>query len=97
MQTFKAGGNLRTRRGQAHRSAVRESFCGGNDVRRHFPLLNSKPAFAGTSPAGLHFVGDKQAAIILYDLENDLEILLWRRNESAHALNWFGQERRNLP
>src|SRR6476661_1231572 len=97
MQALEAGGNLRTRRCQSHWHAVRQALGGSNNVRRNFPLLNSEPAFAGASPAGLHFVGDKQPAIVLHDLEDDLEIFFRRRNEAANALDWLSQKSGNLP
>src|SRR5258708_2463044 len=87
LQTFEAGGNVRLGHGYADWNAVGHAFGGRNNVGRDFPLLDAEPAFAGASPAGLYFVGDEEAAVVFDDLEDDLEIFLGRRDESADALD----------
>src|ERR1700733_10454167 len=72
--------------------AVGHAFRGSDDVRSDFPLLDAPPFFAGTAPAGLHFVGDKKAAVVFYDAMHDFEIFGGRSNESAHALNRLSDE-----
>ena len=42
--------------------------------------------------AGLHFVGDEEAAVFFHGVENDLEIFRRRSDESADALNRLGDE-----
>ena len=42
--------------------------------------------------SGLHFIGDEQASVFFHGLENDLEIFRRRGDESADALNRFGDE-----
>ena len=49
----------------------------------------SKPQnfVAGAAEAGLHLIGDAQAAMLADDVVDDLEILRRRRHRSADALN----------
>src|SRR5262249_20194410 len=78
------------------RTSVGHALGGGDDVRRDFPLLDAEPFLAGASPAGLDFVSDEQSAVILHDLENDLEVFLRRSDEAAESLDRFGDERGDL-
>jgi hypothetical protein len=58
-------------------------------------MLDAEPLPAGAPPARLHFVADEETAVIAHDFLNDLEILFRRCDESADALNWFGDETGN--
>src|ERR1700735_1171076 len=78
---------------ETDRHAVGHAFGGGDDIRRNFPLFDAPPFFAGAAPAGLHFVGDKKAAVVFHDAVNDFEIFRRWSDESADALNRFGDER----
>ena len=55
-------------------------------------MLDAEPFLAGAAPAGLHFVGDEEAAVFFYDVENDFEIFLGRGDEAADALDRLGDE-----
>src|SRR5262249_27585691 len=55
-------------------------------------MLDAKPLAAGASPTGLHLIADEKAAALLDDPLHDLEILLWRDDESADALNQFSDK-----
>ena len=59
-------------------------------VTPHFSMPNHFPPMP--APPGLHLVADEQAAEFLDDAVNDLEIFLRRRDETADALNRFGDE-----
>ena len=78
-------------------AAVGQALGAGDDVRRHAVLLDAEPLAAGAPPAGLHFVADEDAAVIAHDLLDDLEVLLGRRDEAAHALNRLGDEAGDAP
>src|SRR5258707_7876919 len=92
VEALKAGGNLWCGNGQAYGCAIGQSLRAGENVRRHFPLLDAEPFLPGTAPAGLHFVADEQSAVLLDDFENDFEIFLGRRDEAAYSLDRFGDE-----
>src|SRR4029078_6624705 len=47
---------------------------------------------ASAAPARLHFIADKEAAVLPDDRYGFLEILLGRRDKTAHSHNWFGHE-----
>src|SRR5438552_15569065 len=51
---------------------------------------------AGTTPCRLHFVGDKQTAILSRYRDGFFEISGWRDDEPAGADHRFGEERRDL-
>ncbi len=55
-------------------------------------MLDAEPFPAGATPAGLDFIADEDAAVIADDLLNDLEILLRRRDVSAHTLDGLRDE-----
>ncbi len=76
--------------------AVAHAFGAGDDVGNHFPVLDAEPVLAGASEAGLHFVGDEQAAIFFDGGEDNLEIFGRRGDESADALDGLGDERGDL-
>src|SRR5260370_19769054 len=97
LQALEAGGDFRTRKCSSHRHSVGQPFGGSDDIRRDLPLLDSKPAFAGAAPAGLYFVGDKEAAVVLHNFEDDLEELFRRSDKAAYALNRLSSEGGNLP
>ena len=46
----------------------------------------------GPAPAGLHFIADEDAAMGADDPLDDLEVFLGHRDETAHALDRFGDE-----
>ncbi len=58
----------------------------------------SKPqkCVAGAAEAGLHFVGDAQAAVLADDVVDDLEIFRRRRDGAADALDRFADEAGDL-
>src|SRR5205823_436646 len=96
LHALEAGCYFSAGHGDTNGRAVRHAFGGDDDVGSDLPLLDAEPAFAGASPGALHFISDKKTAIVLHDLENNLEIFFGRRNEAAHSLNWFGNISRNL-
>ena len=59
-------------------------------------MLDSPPLFARATPGSLDLVGDEQAARVLDDRQRDLEVLLRRHDEAAHALDRLGHERRDF-
>ena len=82
---------------RADGNAVAHALRAGDHVRRDFPVLDAEPFLAGAAEAGLHFVGNEKAAVILHDVEDDLEIFRRRSDESADALNRLGDERGDVP
>ena len=93
VEPWKLFGDFRRGHGDADGHAVAHALGAGDDVRDDFPVLDAEPVLAGAAEAGLHFVGDEQAAVFFDDGENDLEIFRRRSDESADALNGFGDER----
>ena len=51
---------------------------------------------AGAAEAGLHFIGDADAAGRAHMFVSVLEIAVGKNNAAAHALDRFGDERRDL-
>ena len=96
LKSLEAGGNVWFRSGESDRHAVRHAFCGRDDVGIDLPLFDPEPFFAGAAPGGLNFVGDEEPAILLHDIEDDLEIFFRRSNKSTYTLNWLGDKRRDL-
>src|SRR5438067_11582870 len=62
----------------------------------HLPLLDAEPFLTRASPARLDLIGDEQAPVLLDDVEDNLEILLRRRNKAAYPLNWLSDKRGDL-
>ena len=91
-QALEGAGDFAGGDGGADGHAVAHAFGAGDDVGHHFPVLDAEPVLAGAAEAGLHFVGDEQAAVFFDGVENDLEIFRRRRDESADALNGLGHE-----
>src|SRR5262249_48381647 len=90
LQPFEAGRDFGTRECSADGSSVGQALGRRDDIGRDLPVLDAEPALASATPSSLDFVGDKETAVVLDDLEDDLEVFLWRRNESTHALDRFG-------
>src|SRR5205823_2796156 len=67
-----------------------EALCRGDDVWLDLPVLDAEPLLPGAPPARLHFIGDEISAVLLHDVECDLEIFLWRRNKASNALDRLG-------
>src|ERR1700683_1257685 len=80
-QALKCIGEFRGGDRRPDGDAIAEPFGAGDYVRRNLPLLDAEPFLAGPAEAGLNFVGDEQAAIFFYGLEDDLEIFRRRRDE----------------
>src|SRR5262249_24312559 len=76
--------------------AFGDAFVLGHDPGLHAVLLAAPPLAAGAAEAGLHLVADEHAAILAHDPDGDLEVLLGRRDEPAHALDGLGEEARDL-
>jgi len=53
---------------------------------------DAEPVAAPPAPAGLDFIANEDAAMGADDPLDDLEIFLGRRDETAHALDRFGDE-----
>ena len=58
---------------------------------------DAEPVAAPPAPAGLDFIANEDAAMGADDPLDDLEIFLGRRDETAHALEGFGDESATLP
>ena len=86
-QPLKRIGDLWLRNGQPNGHAISHAFGGSNHVRFHFPVLDSEPFVPGAPPAGLYFIGDEVAAILLHDTESHLEIFFRWRDEAGDALD----------
>src|SRR5258707_817208 len=92
VEALKAGGNLWCGNGQADGCTVGQSLRAGQNVRRHFPLLDAELFLPGTAPAGLYFVADEESDVLLNNFENDFEIFLRSCDEAADALDRFRDE-----
>ena len=55
-------------------------------------MFDAEPVLASASETGLHLVSDEQAAILLDNRKDDLEILLGRNDHPAHTLDRLRQE-----
>src|SRR4030095_16634896 len=60
--------------------------------RLNVPVLYPKHPIASAAPARLHFIADKEAAVLPDDRYGFPEILLGRRDKTAHSHNWLGHE-----
>src|SRR5215510_13859248 len=77
-------------------NALTKPFGGRNDVWLHIPMLNTKPLGAGTSPASLHLVSDKQTAVLTSNLSNSFKVPWLRNDETTDTENRFSHERCDL-
>src|SRR5438046_10198898 len=90
VRTLESASNLRRGHRQANGHAVGHTFRSGDHVRNHFPLLDTEPSLTSASPAGLHFVGDKQRAILFFYLEDNLEVVIGVSVDTTEAFNIVG-------
>ena len=89
---FHHGGDFGPRHAGAERHAVADALGHRHQVGRDAPVLEAPEMLAGAAEAGLHFVGDAQAAVLADDVVDDLEIFRRRRDGSADALDRFADE-----
>ncbi len=89
VDAFPSFGHFGTRDCEADGEAVAETFGTGHNVGRDSPLFDAEPLIAGTSPAGLDFVTNEDAAVFADDIGDDLEVLFGRSDEAADALDGF--------
>src|SRR5437667_3430702 len=80
---FRATGD----RGDGHATA--EGFRHGDQIRLDAEMFGSKP-FAGAGEAGLHFVGDKENAVLAANVLQQPEVVARRNDEAAFAEDRFG-------
>src|SRR6185295_10097022 len=78
------------------RRAVGHSLRKGHHFGLDIPVLDSTPTVAGSSPTGLHFIADKNAAVASHNLGYDFKVFFWRSDKPADAHNWFGDKRGDL-
>src|SRR5262249_44987962 len=77
--------------------AVGHAFREGHDLGLNIPVLDAAPAISRSSPTGLHFIADEDAAVAADDVGYNFEIILRWGNESADSHNRLSYERRDLP
>src|SRR5262249_44702714 len=75
-----------------YRRAVRHTLGESHDFWLNIPVLDAAPFLSCAAPSGLNFVTNKDAAIAPHDLGDDLEIILWRSDESAYSHDRLGYE-----
>src|ERR1700686_545634 len=75
--------------------AVAEGFCGNDEIGLDAVTLAGEHG-TRASEAGLDFVGDEQDAVLVAEIDQDLEVI-WRwRDEAAFAEYWFGNHGGNF-
>src|SRR5690606_7727863 len=89
------GGDLGCGYGGVQRVAVGYALGEDNDVRFDSPVLDGAHVPARAAPAGLHLVDDEQAACLLDDRCDAPEVVAWRHDETADALDGLGHEGRD--
>src|SRR6266511_624086 len=89
-------GHFRRRDGDSDGHSVTKTLCGSDDVRLDVPMFNTKPLIAGAAPGSLHFISNKQAAVLASDLHSALKITRRRHDETADAKYWLRHEGRYL-
>src|SRR5204863_5105401 len=82
---FRAAGD----RGDGHATA--EGFRHGDQIRVDAEMFGGEP-FAGAGEAGLHFVGDKENAVLAANVLQQLEVVARRNDEAAFAEDGFGDD-----
>src|SRR5690242_8720751 len=74
-------------RGDRHAAA--EGLRRGDQIGLDTEMFGGKP-LAGAGEAGLHFVGDKENALLAANVLQQLEVIARRNNEAAFAKDGFG-------
>ena len=82
--------------GRADGRPVGHALRAGHDVGSDLPVFDPKPLLARTPKTRLNFIRDKESAVLFHSLKNYLEVFRWRRDEAAHSLDRFGDERGDL-
>ena len=59
-------------------------------------MLDAPHLAAGAPEAGLHLVADEEAAVLLHDVDGDLEVAVGRDDEAADALDRLREEAGDL-
>ena len=73
----------------ADREAVGDPLGHRHDVRLDAVVVLDAPHLAaGAAEAGLHLVADEEAAVLLDDVDGDLELAVGRGDEPADAHGW---------
>ncbi len=90
VNAFPSVGHFWARDREANRQTVTEAFGAGHYVGRNTPLFDAEPFIAGAAPTGLHFIANENTAVFANDVGNNLEIFLGRSDETANALDGFG-------
>src|SRR5207302_562310 len=76
-------------RGDGHATA--EGFRRGDQIGLDTEMFGGKP-FAGAGEAGLHFVGDKENAVLAANVLQQLEVVARRNDEAAFAEDRLGDD-----
>ena len=76
-------------RGYGHAAA--EGFCRGDQIGLDAEMFGGEP-FAGAGETGLHFVGDKENAVLAANILQQLEVVARRNDEAAFAEDGFGDD-----
>jgi hypothetical protein len=77
------------------RDAVAEALGHGDDVGDHAEVLEPPVVLAGAAEAGLHLVGNTQAAVLPHDPVGLAEVVGCGAGDPANALNRLGDEGRD--
>src|SRR2546427_12963453 len=87
-------GGVHDFRAASHRSdghAAAEGFRRGDQIGLDAEMFGGKP-FARAGEAGLHFVGDKENAVLAANVLQQLEVVARRNDEAAFAEDGFGDD-----
>ena len=80
-----------------HATAVRHPFCEGHNIGLDLPLFYPEHLATRSAPSRLNFVADEESPVLVNDSGDLFEVLLGRRDETAHPLDGLGDERGNFP
>src|SRR5437762_6591695 len=71
--------------------AAAEGFRHGDQIGLDTEMFGGKP-LAGAGETGLHFVGDKENAVLAANVLQELEVVARRNDEAAFAEDGFGDD-----
>ena len=74
---------------RSQRQSAAQRFRGDDKIRLDAVALAGKQR-AGAAETRLHFVGNKEDAVLVAEIDQHLEVIRRRRDESAFTQNWLG-------